>query len=197
MFNDRLAASESGGRYDIRNDYGYVGKYQFGQDRLTDYMNATGERFSLDDFQANPDLQERVQAWHVSDIDRAIDRAGYGQGVTVGGKQISRDGLRAIAHLGGVGGMLKYVSTDGAYNPSDQLGTSLSDYGSKFSGGGSSSSPGYPPQGQNALAPETQQQEPQNALAVTQLDPSAFMRQRNALAFQPITFERRNALGVA
>lgn len=193
MFNDRLAASESGGRYDIRNPYGYVGKYQFGQARLDDYMRATGERFTLDDFQANPDLQERVQAWHISDIDSAIDKAGYGQGVTVGGRTIDRDGLRAIAHLGGIGGMLKYVSTDGAYNPSDQLGTSLSDYGSKFSGGGSTPQPGQPqypgqqPDTRNALAAE---QTP-NAFM---LNPEAFMRQRNALAFAPITFEKRNSL---
>jgi len=39
----------------------------------------------------------------------------------------------AIGHLGGVGGMQKYVRTKGQYNPSDALGTSLSDYYSKFS----------------------------------------------------------------
>ena len=38
-----------------------------------------------------------------------------------------RDGLMAVAHLGGVGGMKKYVRTKGQYNPSDALGTSLSD----------------------------------------------------------------------
>ena len=38
-----------------------------------------------------------------------------------------RDGLMAVAHLGGVGGMKKYVRTKGLYNPSDALGTSLSD----------------------------------------------------------------------
>ena len=36
-----------------------------------------------------------------------------------------RDGLRAVAHLGGVGWMQKYVRTKGEYNPADELGTSL------------------------------------------------------------------------
>ena len=43
------------------------------------------------------------------------------------------DGLRAVAHLGGKSGMKKYVRTKGQYNPSDALGTSLSDYYAKFS----------------------------------------------------------------
>lgn len=44
-----------------------------------------------------------------------------------------RDGLMAVAHLGGVGGMKQFVRTSGEYNPSDALGTSLSDYYDKFS----------------------------------------------------------------
>ena len=40
------------------------------------------------------------------------------------------DGLRAVAHLGG---MKKYVKSKGQYNPKDQLGTSLQDYYDKFS----------------------------------------------------------------
>lgn len=44
-----------------------------------------------------------------------------------------RDGLRAVAHLGGVGGIKKYVRTKGEYNPADELGTSLQSYYDKFS----------------------------------------------------------------
>ena len=49
-------------------------------------------------------------------------------------KGYNRDGLRAVAHLGGIGGMKKYVQSKGEYNPSDQLGTSLNNYYNKFSG---------------------------------------------------------------
>ena len=65
--------------------------------------------------------------WHFKDLEQAIDELGEEA------KGYDRDGLKAVAHLGGVGGMKKYVRTKGEYNPSDALGTSLSDYYSKFS----------------------------------------------------------------
>ena len=131
-FLDRLKASESSGRSDaeITLDDGrrFVGKLQFGEARLKDYQDETGTSFSQDEFKDNVDLQERVAAWHIRDLDKAIDALGDDA------KGYSRDGLRAVAHLGGVGGMKKYVKSKGQYNPSDQLGTSLSDYYNKFSG---------------------------------------------------------------
>jgi len=38
------------------------------------------------------------------------------------------DGLRSVAHLGGKGGMAKFVKSSGKRNPADELGTSLQDY---------------------------------------------------------------------
>ena len=37
-----------------------------------------------------------------------------------------------MAHLGGKGGMKKFVLSKGQYDPSDDLGTSLKDYYDKF-----------------------------------------------------------------
>lgn len=121
-FGDSLAQSESGGRYGVRNEYGYSGKYQFGQDRLDDFNRAAGLSLTTDDLLASPELQEQVFQWHVSDIDRAIDAnaltdLGY-----------SRNALRAVAHLGGIGGMKRFATTGGHYNPADAFGTSLQDY---------------------------------------------------------------------
>mgnify|MGYP003328986860 FL=1 len=47
-----------------------------------------------------------------------------------------RDGLRAVAHLGGKAGMKKFVQSKGEYNPSDELGTSLQEYYERFSSAG-------------------------------------------------------------
>lgn len=121
-FGERLAASESGGNYGARNEYGYSGKYQFGQDRLDDFNRAYGADFTTDDLMASPELQERVFTWHIGDIDRAIDA----NGLTRFG--YSRDALRSVAHLGGVNGMIRFATTGGGYDPSDAFGTSLSDY---------------------------------------------------------------------
>lgn len=71
-------------------------------------------------------MQDKVAAWHIADIDKTIDRLGLN---TDG---FNRDGLRAVAHLGGKHGMKKFVQTEGEHNPSDELGTSLQDYYDKF-----------------------------------------------------------------
>ena len=130
-FRQRLIQSESSGRSDaeitIADGRRFVGQLQFGQARLQDYQRATSTSFTQDQFVADETLQARVADWHFADIDRAID----GLGDATDG--YDRDGLRAVAHLGGIGGMRRFVVTDREYNPSDELGTSLQDYYSKFS----------------------------------------------------------------
>jgi hypothetical protein len=105
----------------------YVGELQFGESRLSDYKNATGASFDLDEFQKNPNLQSKVGLWHIGDIDRYIDQLGkLAEGY-------DRNGLRAVAHLGGKEGMKKWLESKGEANPSDELGTSLTKYYNKFS----------------------------------------------------------------
>ena len=129
-FLERLSQSESSGdsnaEITIADGRRYVGSLQFGDARLQDYKKATGASFTQDEFKANRALQDRVAAWHIADIDKTID----GLGLNTDG--YDRDGLRAVAHLGGKGGMKKFVRTAGEYNPSDELGTSLQDYYDKF-----------------------------------------------------------------
>ena len=130
-FVDRLKQSESSGmlnaQYQTKDGQTYSGLYQFGAARLADYKAASGERFTQDEFKQDDVLQEKVMAWHLSDIDQAI--AGLGDKA----QGYNKDGLRAVAHLGGKSGMAKYVKSGGTYDPSDELGTSLSDYYAKFS----------------------------------------------------------------
>jgi hypothetical protein len=130
-FLDLLEQSESSGRSNAEITIGdgrrFVGSLQFGKARLSDYQKATGTRFTQDEFIADETLQDAVAAWHIAEIDDAITALGD---AAVG---YDRDGLRAVAHLGGVAGMKKYVRTNGEYNPADELGTSLKSYYDKFS----------------------------------------------------------------
>ena len=135
-FRESLGRSESGGRYDVVNREGYTGKYQFGPARLADYMNATGQKFSMDEFRKNPALQERVQRWHEGDI---LDYVAANEldryiGQVVGGVKVTPQAMLGMAHLGGKSGMRKFLETGGEYNPEDSNGTSLRDYGQRFSG---------------------------------------------------------------
>jgi len=130
-FLDLLEQSESSGKSDaeitIADGRRFVGSLQFGEARLSDYQKATGTRFTQDEFIADEALQDAVAEWHIADIDKAIDALGDAA------TGYDRDGLRAVAHLGGVGGMQKYVRSKGEYNPADELGTSLQSYYDKFS----------------------------------------------------------------
>ena len=129
-FLERLTQSESSGdstaEITIADGRRYVGALQFGDARLQDYRAATDTSFTQDEFKANSVLQDRVAAWHIADIDKTID----GLGLNTDG--YNRDGLRAVAHLGGKSGMKKFAPSNGEYNPSDELGTSLQDYYDKF-----------------------------------------------------------------
>ena len=130
-FLDKLIQSESSGDTEaertIEDGRTFTGALQFGAARLADFMQSSGKRFTQDEFKADPVLQDEVAQWHIVDLDKAIDALGDTA------KGFHRDGLRSVAHLGGKSGMAKYVRSGGQYNPSDELGTSLSDYYNKFS----------------------------------------------------------------
>jgi len=131
-FLGKLTQSESSGdsnaEITIADGRRFVGALQFGDARLQDYKKATGSLFTQDEFKADSALQDKVTAWHIADIDKTIDGLGLNTDC------YDRDGLRAVAHLGGKSGMKKYVQSKGSYNPADELGTSLQDYYDKFSG---------------------------------------------------------------
>lgn len=134
-FANALMMSESSGQSDAQittvsggTEQTMTGLFQFSEDRLEDYMNQTGASFSIEEFREDEDLQKDVFAWHIADIDRVIEDnnlldLGYTQ-----------NGLRAVAHLGGITGMLRYARSSGRYNPEDEFGTSLSDYYNRFEG---------------------------------------------------------------
>ncbi len=127
----RLAGRESGGNYSSVNTLGYTGLLQFGQDRLNDYNNAHGTSYTLAQFKEDTALQDKANRWHINDIDRVIREQGFLD------KGWSLDGLRAVAHLGGIGGMKKFVMTHGTankYDPKDDYGTSLTNYYTRFAG---------------------------------------------------------------
>ena len=136
-----LVQSESGGNWQALNNEGYGGRLQFGKDRLADAARAgvipagmTGAQFS----QLPPEAQQAVEQWHFADIDRQAERMGLNSyiGQTVAGIPITQDGIRAMAHLGGIGGAAKFLQSGGQYNPADSNGTSLADYAIKHGGRG-------------------------------------------------------------
>lgn len=153
-FRAALIGRESSGRAGAQNSAGYSGLFQFGAPRLQTlgfYQPGQSENLrtwgtagdnrwtgsfripgfpevrTIEDFRNNPDAQNAAFEAHIADIDQAIEN-------TPGAERFNRDGLRGVAHLGGNGGMRRFVETGGQHDPADSNGTRLSDYYRQFAG---------------------------------------------------------------
>lgn len=162
-----LTGTESGGNSAAfrtnNNGKSYGGLIQMGDDRLKDYARATGTKaLSASQFKNLPAAQQRaVNEWHINDLIQAAQATGA-VGKVINGTPVTLGGLVAVAHLGGKGGMNKFVQTNGRYNPRDQLGTSLSDYLVRHASGGNTvtrSVPAIPKLPKGAAKTSTKQAE--------------------------------------
>lgn len=141
----RLIQSESGGNFKARNKQGYVGRAQFGEARLAEAKRAgvIPANATAEDFRMNPDMQKAAENWHFNDINNFIDSTGLAamEGKSINGIPVTREGMVNVAHLGGKGGLQKFITSGGRYNPADANGTRLSDYFAMGAGGGESVQP--------------------------------------------------------
>lgn len=140
-YRSSLIGTESGGNLRAYNNEvgsggarGHGGRIQMGAARLEDAARAgVIPKMSPAEYARQPEaVQKRVEDWHFGDIEQSIDRNGLakyiGQDVNGDGVPETRDGMVAVAHLGGQGGLRKFLTSGGAYDPADAYGTSLSDY---------------------------------------------------------------------
>jgi hypothetical protein len=147
-----LVRSESGGNFGARNDVmgaggrGHFGRGQFSHARLQDAARAGVIPAGMDPqaFLADPQAQARVEQWHTADIGRRIKRGGLDRyvGQEINGVRVTPQGMMAVAHLGGFGGLQRFLETQGRYNPSDANGTSLLAYLRQHGGGERQARPG-------------------------------------------------------
>ena len=129
-FKDALGFKESRGNYFSVNDFGYLGKYQFGKETLKLIGIYTPNKFLY-----TPELQERAflanaerNKWILrKDINRFV-------GEHINGIEITESGILAAAHLAGPGSVKKYLRSYGRRGFSDAYGTSISYYMKRFSG---------------------------------------------------------------
>lgn len=129
-FREALGFKESGGDYKIINEFGYMGKYQFGRGTL----KMIGIR-DVNVFLNNPDLQEAAFYANASrnkwilrrDIARFQDKI-------INGVKITESGILAAAHLAGAGNVKKYLRSGGTNSFNDGFGTSIKHYFKKFAG---------------------------------------------------------------
>ena len=141
-FLDTLAYSESRSNPRAYNDYGYIGKYQFGY-RTRKSCGYGYIRYW--NFVRNPSIWSEAQQdsamitlllknqGHLDSIINIYD----GYQVSVWGRPFSpvpvtKSGILAAAHIAGAGGVKAYFAR--GHNPKDAYGTSLEDYLFRYSG---------------------------------------------------------------
>ena len=128
-FLEDLGMRESSGNYKAVNQFGYLGKYQFGRKTL----NALGyEGVSNREFLANGSIQEEAM-YALLNHNRRILRRQISKyvGTTVAGVYITESGLLAAAHLAGPGNVRKFLRK--GYEFKDGNGTKMTSYMVKFS----------------------------------------------------------------
>lgn len=129
-FKEAVGFKESGGDYKVVNEFGYMGKYQFGRGTL----EVIGIR-DVNLFLNDPDLQEAAfyanTARNKWILRRDIERFA---GKTISGVKITESGILAAAHLAGPGNVKKYLRSWGASDFNDGFGTSIKSYFKKFAG---------------------------------------------------------------
>jgi hypothetical protein len=129
-FKQALSAKESLGSYDRINDFGYLGKYQFGKSTLRNIGI-----YNFENFLINPILQEMafetllsINKW---ELRKEIDEY---SGKLVCKVLITESGLLAAAHLGGASSVKKFLRSNGTNSFNDGFGTSIKTYLNRFSG---------------------------------------------------------------
>lgn len=129
-FKEAVAFKESRGNYRIVNDFGYMGKYQFGIEtlKLLGIYNAN-------QFLYTPELQEKAFLANAQRnkyiLRKDISRF---EGKKMSGITITESGILAAAHLAGPGSVKKFLRSYGNDTFSDAFGTSVRSYLKKFSG---------------------------------------------------------------
>lgn len=129
-FKEAVAFKESRGNYKTVNEFGYLGKYQFGKGTLR-LIGITDTELFLN----SPELQEAAfyanAARNKWILIRDIERF---EGKIINGITITESGILAAAHLAGPGSVKNYLRSYGENGFSDAFGTTIGYYLKKFGG---------------------------------------------------------------
>ena len=128
---DRMSYLESRHNYKVVNRFGYMGRYQFHK-RTLKGIGFTKEEIKL--FLNTPSLQERAMVELTTRNKRYMERHDLMKyiGTSVGGVNITLEGMLAAAHLRGASAVRKYLRTGGKTNLKDGNGTTVQKYMKEF-----------------------------------------------------------------
>lgn len=128
-FLEDLGMRESSGNYKAVNQFGYLGKYQFGRKTLNalGYGDVTNREFL-----ANASIQEEAMYALLRHNKKILRRTiSKYSGKTINGIYISESGILAAAHLAGPGNVKRFFRK--GFEFKDGNGTKMTSYMIKFS----------------------------------------------------------------
>jgi hypothetical protein len=119
---EKLGPLESGSRYNIKNKYGMLGKYQLSKEALQDlaYLGGIGNWLGKDginseiDFLTDATIQEKAMDEWLNLLNKRLERAGLFNyiGKEKDGVKITHEGLISAAHFAGINGLREWLRGD-------------------------------------------------------------------------------------
>ena len=128
-FLDDIGFRESSGNYQAVNQFGYLGKYQFGRKTLNalGYKNVTNREF-LENESMQEEAMYALLLHNKKILRRQIEKF---HGKTINGILITESGILAAAHLAGPGNVKKFLRKGYEFKAGN--GTKMTSYMIKFS----------------------------------------------------------------
>lgn len=129
QFLEAIGHRESSNNYLAVNEFGYMGKYQFGRATL----KGLGINVTKEEFINNPELQEKAMHMLLSHNKKKLKRyiKKY-EGQIIHGVLITESGVLAAAHLAGQGNVRKFLRNGFVFE--DGNGTKMTSYMKQFGG---------------------------------------------------------------
>lgn len=133
LYAHHLGWYESRMNWKALNKQGYMGTWQHGQAILADFgLTIRPKDFAKDPSIFPPGLQYKVLMVQIKTQLIRLQKYDAWIGHTIGGVYITRSGLLAGCHLGGMGGVIAFLKSNGTIDRADCNGTRISDYMREF-----------------------------------------------------------------
>lgn len=126
-----ISRLESSNRYSVKNQYGYLGKYQI----YGEYLSHFGYEGSEDEFLKDKIGQETVMVNYTYNNVKLIRKYKLENyiGHKINNIEVTMFGMMAGAHLVGIGSLMEYLDSDGQIIHKDGNNTSIEKYMKVFS----------------------------------------------------------------
>lgn len=133
-FISHLGFKESKNDWTAINVYNCIGEWQFAPGTLhhLGYGHITSEKFQSDNSIFPRELQLEILKSHMKINEMFLLKYEQYIGTEINGTPITKAGLLAGSHLGGIGGIKLFLESNGHIDKQDACGTKISDYIKEF-----------------------------------------------------------------